>query len=341
MDIWDIALGFMDAQVMLTSEKVGLFDAVEEGRNTVEEVAASTGLPEDSALRLLSAVAALGLVERRPDGTFANHPEASDKLVRSSPGYIGSMFEHVRNDLYPLWGHLREALEEGRSQWDRAFEGGNGRQRNEEMFDDPEALRRFMEGMHAITYRASTDFAGQARELLSVRHVVDVGGASGAFLIALAERFSGLRGTVLDLPPVKPITEEFVEAHGLSERIEFRAGDFWEDELPEGADAYSLGFILHDWDTRGGSILLDKVARAAPPGALLIVGEFLFNEDRTGPLFVARQDLNMLVAARGRERSVREYRAWLRGHGFLLERVVPASDGKHFMIARKNAVHAG
>lgn len=84
----------------------------------------------------------------------------------------------------------------------------------------------------------------------------------------------------------------------------------------------------------GGSILLDKIAKVSRPGGLLLVGEFLLNDDRTGPLFVARQDLNMLVAARGRERSAPEYRDWLARHGFALERIYPVSSGKNYLVAR-------
>jgi hypothetical protein len=106
------------------------------------------------------------------------------------------------------------------------------------------------------------------------------------------------------------------------------------DPLPPRADAYSLGFVLHDWDELGGSIVLEKIAQASRPGGLLLVGEFLLNEDRTGPLFVARQDLNMLVAARGRERSAPEYRQWLAKHGFSLEKIYPVSNGKNYLVAR-------
>jgi acetylserotonin N-methyltransferase len=66
-----------------------------------------------------------------------------------------------------------------------------------------------------------------------------------------------------------------------------------------GADAYSLGFVLHDWDAEGASRVLSRVAEAARPGALLIIGEQLLDDDRTGPRWAARQDLNMLVATGG------------------------------------------
>ncbi len=203
------------------------------------------------------------------------------------------------------------------------------------MYSDPDALRAFMDGMHVISYDAGVQFSGLAPELARVHSIVDVGGASGAFLIAVAQSFPALHGVIYDLPPVRPIAEEFVRAAGMADRITFHAGNFWEDPIPDGADAYSLGFVLHDWHTGGGSLLLEKVASAARPAALLIIGEYLLNDDRTGPLHVARQDLNMLVAARGRERTAREYEDWIREFGFALRRIQPTSHGKHFLIAER------
>jgi len=140
---------------------------------------------------------------------------------------------------------------------------------------------------------------------------------------------------VLDLPPVWPIAEDFFQEYRLTNRLSFQSCDFWEEPIPHGADAYGLGFILHDWDDLGGSILLSKLAEAARSGALLIVGEYLLNDDKTGPLFVARQNLNMMVAARGRERTAREYGDWIAEFGFELERIQPTSKGKHFLITRR------
>lgn len=107
-----------------------------------------------------------------------------------------------------------------------------------------------------------------------------------------------------------------------------------EDPVPEEADAYVLGFILHDWSKEDGSVLLQKIAEASAPGDLLIIGESLLNENKTGPLHVARSDLNMMVAARGRERTAREDFDWIAPFGFVPERVHLTTHGKHYLIAR-------
>lgn len=339
MDIWECALGFMDAQILLAAEELGVFAALADGPLTMPDIARRTGLERDPTMRLLTALCALELLRRLPDGSYANGPEAQGQLVPGKPGYIGTMFHHLREDLYPLWHYFKETLQERRPQWERAFPDRDAP--TVEMYSDPQALRAFMDGMHAITARAGREFAAAAPELRGVRRLVDVGGASGAFAIALAGAFPGMEAVIVDLPQVRPIAADHVRRSGLDGRITFHAADFFHEPLPRGADAYSLGFILHDWTTRQGSYLLGQIAEAIAPGGLLIVGEYLLNEDRTGPLFVARSDLNMLVAARGRERTAREYADWLAGHGFVVERIRPTSWGKHFIVARRALPPAG
>ncbi|MBI3944196.1 MAG: hypothetical protein HY326_14355 [Chloroflexi bacterium] len=138
----------------------------------------------------MTALCALGITEKLPNGRYRNGPEAAEQLVQGKPGYIGAMFHHVREDLYPVWHYFKEALFEGQSQWHRAFAGASAPV--EDMFADPQALRHFMEGMHPITYEAAREFAAWAGEIKDIESIVDIGGASGAFLIALAQEHSHL-----------------------------------------------------------------------------------------------------------------------------------------------------
>lgn len=333
MDVWEYALGFMDAQLMMTAEELGVFNCLADGCHSVKEVSTATGLPEDSAERMLTALSAMALVKKEADGTYVNSPEANRQLVKGQPGYIGGIFHHLKNDVYPLWQYSKEALLEGKAQWERISAGKL--KANSKIYEDPTALRKFMEGMHTITLEAAEEFAEYASaELKEIATLTDVGGASGAFLIALAKRYPHLQGSVYDLPQVRPIAEDYFRQGGLENRLSFQAGDFWEEPIPAGADAYSLGFILHDWSTEQGSILLGKIAKASRPGGWLIIGEFLLNEDKTGPLWVARSSLNMLVTAQGRERNALEYTNWLKEFDFELQQIYVTSKGKNFMVFR-------
>jgi hypothetical protein len=330
MDIWERVLGFMDAQAVLTAHDRGVFEVLGDGPASAAAVAVDVQLPACTCQRLLALLAAIGLLERLPDGRYMNTPDAQSSLVRRSTGYVGGLFPYVREVLYPAWGRLDAALARNAAHCD-----ADGTNVHEAMFADPGRLRSFLAGMHAITYRSARVLAGVAPEMRALDSVVDVGGASGAFLIALAEAGALRRGIVFDLPPVVAIAEEYIAAAGLANRIGTHAGDFWADPLPAGAAAYALGFILHDWDDAGGDVILDKIAAAAETDSTLIIGECLLEEDGTAPLFAVRQDVNMLVSARGRERTRGQYDAWLRRHGFAIRRAYAGPYGKHYMLATR------
>ena len=96
-----------------------------------------------------------------------------------------------------------------------------------------------------------------------------------------AENIPELRGTIVYLPPVET-WRATMERHGLGERVDFVPADFFADELPQGADMYVLGFILHDWDKARGTELLKKIYEALKPGGAVFVCETLLDGQRAG-----------------------------------------------------------
>jgi acetylserotonin N-methyltransferase len=117
------------------------------------------------------------------------------------------------------------------------------------------------------------------------------------------------------LPAVEPFAREYIAASGLSDRVAFVAGDFFNDDLPK-ADLYALGRILHDWDDSRINKLLRRVFLALPQGGALLVTETLVDDDRGGPTYTLMQDLNMLVCTDGRERTEAEYSVLLQAASF-------------------------
>ncbi len=51
-----------------------------------------------------------------------------------------------------------------------------------------------------------------------------------------------------DLQAVVPIALENMSKMGIADKVEIRAGDFFNDPFPT-ADVITMGNILHDWNT--------------------------------------------------------------------------------------------
>lgn len=151
--------------------------------------------------------------------------------------------------------------------------------------------------------------------------VVDVGGAQGGLLVQLCLAHPHLRGTNFDLDVVGPIFEEYVAANGLSERLKFQPGNFFNEPLPT-ADVITMGHILHDWDLEQKRMLLKKAYQALPEGGALIVFEALIDDERRQNAFGLIMSLNMLIETPGGfDYTGRDCTDWIRDAGFRETRV--------------------
>ena len=309
--VLDLIDAFRSSKAMFTALGMGVFDLLEKGPDCAAGVAAQIGGQSDAVERLLDACAALGLLSKA-EGLYANEPVASAYLVSGSPHTLSGYIRYSDQALYPMWGHLADAVREAAPRWRQTFgiEGAifSG------FFRDPEATRDFLRGMHGFGMLTSPKVV-EAFDLSRFRRMVDLGGATGHLVIAACERYPELHGVVVDLPPVAAIAREHVARSRAADRIEVVAADFFADEIPE-ADLYSVGRVLHDWSEQKIGALLRKVRLRLPPGGALLVAEKLLNEGGVGPVPANMQSLNMLIVTEGRERSLSEYARLLHQAGF-------------------------
>ena len=225
---------FRRSKAMFTAVAMGVFDRLEEAP------AAATAFPgEASAVeRLLDTCVALGFLEKS-DGVYRNTPVASTYLRRGSPRTLAGYILYSNAALYPMWGHLEEAVATGENRWRPTFGFGAG-----ELFDHyfhtEGAKRDFIAGMHGFGLLSSPPVVA-AFDLSGFRRLVDLGGATGHLAMSAVERYPGLSAAVFDLPVVVEAAREYT-----GDRVAVIGGNFFDDALPE-ADLYALGRILHDW----------------------------------------------------------------------------------------------
>ena len=161
--------------------------------------------------------------------------------------------------------------------------------------------------------------------------IVDVGGATGNMLAAVLSRHSGPRGILFDRSHVVKDAPALLDAKGVSDRVTIQPGNFFES-VPDGADAYILSHILHDWDEDQCLTILGHVRKAMKPaGRLLIVEMVLPSGDAPHPGKIL--DLTMLVQTGGQERTESEYASLLGKAGFRLTQVVPTNSAANIVEA--------
>jgi O-methyltransferase/methyltransferase family protein len=322
--------GFRRSKIMFTALALGIFDRLHHSVDTASNLAAALGTDPDATERLLDACAALELLHKR-DGVYSNTPAAGTYLFSGSPvslcGYIG--FSNMA--MYPMWGHLEDAVREGSHRWKQTF-GLDGPLFNH-FFRTEESMRVFLRGMHGQGMVTSPKVVA-AFDLGRFQTVADLGGGTGHLAIAACERYPQIRGVVFDLPGPAALAREHIALSPARERLQALEGDFFEDPLPA-ADLYALGRILHDWTEAKICRLLGRIFDRLPSGGALLIAEKLLNEDGVGPLWANLQSLNMLVMTEGKERSVGGYRRLLEPLGFVQIEGRPTEAYLDALLARK------
>jgi hypothetical protein len=311
-----LGLGFWASKTLLSAVELGLFTELAKGSMTAEQVGERLNLHPRGLHDFLDALVSLGMLERDAEGLYSNTPEAETFLDRSKPSYIGGMLEMANARLYPFWGSLTEALQTGRPQ-NEAKSGGNF---FEALYADPQRLEDFLSAMTGLSLGAARAMA-EKFPWSDYKTFIDIGGAQGGLPVQIATAHKHLTGGSFDIPACGPVFEKYVAQHGLSDRLRFYAGDFFNDPLPS-ADVLVMGHILHDWNMEEKRMLLRKAYDALPSGGALIVFEALIDDDRRENTFGLLMSLNMLIETPGGfDYTGADGSRWMREAGFRETRV--------------------
>lgn len=328
-EILRLGMGFWASKTLLSAVELGVFTKLAEAPADLQTLRAKLGLHERSARDFLDVLVALRTLDRA-DGIYRNTPEADLFLDKAKPSYVGGILEMANARLYPFWGSLTEALRTGQLQ-NEAKEGGDF---FATLYAEPERLRGFLEAMSGISVGAAQAIAAKF-PWADYTTFMDVGAAQGMVPVTLARMYTHLTGIGFDLPQVQPVFDDFVAKNGLSERLRFRGGNFFEDDLPQ-AEVIIMGHILHDWDLAQKKKLLQKAYAALPTGGALIIYEALIDDERRENAFGLLMSLNMLIETPGGfDYTGADCQQWMREAGFSSTRVEPLVGPDSMVIGLK------
>jgi ubiquinone/menaquinone biosynthesis C-methylase UbiE len=307
--------GYWHSQCVYVAAKLGIADLLTDGPHSIEDLSGQTGTHPMSLYRLLRALASVGLFAEEADRRFALTPAAA--LLRSDvPGSQRAMAIMMGEEHFRAWGDLLYSVQTGKPAFEKLF----GQPVFEYLSQKPEQAAIFdkaMVGVHGRETAAILD----AYDFSPFKSVADIGGGNGSTLSGILQRHPALHGTLFDLPGVIERASQNVEKAGLSNRMHLVAGDFFQS-APNGADAYFLRHIIHDWDDDKAVRILQNVHRAIDKNGRLLVVESVIPPGNE-PFFGKLLDLTMLVIPGGQERTEDEYRSLFGKAGFRLARIVP------------------
>jgi predicted O-methyltransferase YrrM len=318
--IWDVWLSLMWLPAVTVADELEIFDSLAHSPATPAELADRHGFDLRGAEILLSLLASLGFLVSH-GGRYQVTEPARNFLLHSSAFYWGGVFARQRHT-NPIHGAIRGAL----VRKGHRIVGQSAAQAPVEAWEtgqlDVETARGIAAFMHSHSLGAAMGMA-QRVDFAGVKSLLDVGGGSGCFAIALAKQNAELRCTVMDLPAMCEIARDYIVAAGIASRVDVHPANMFQDGWPRGHDAMLFSNIFHDWGPETNSKLASAAFSALPAGGRIYLHEMLLDDTGDGPRTTAAFSALMLANTRGRQFTFQQVKAMLEEAGFGDVTVVP------------------
>ncbi|MBW3548413.1 MAG: methyltransferase domain-containing protein [Actinobacteria bacterium] len=313
-----LASGFMAAKHLFAANELGLFEALADAPTTIDGLAARTGLTRRAARISADAMVALGLLEREGD-VYRNSEVAATFLAGRSPADLRPFLRFWDKISYPAWFDLAEALATGPTK---------------EVFELDDELQEVVSAGIEAVLAGPADALPEVFDFTPHRRLLDVGGGTGSWTMAVARRYPHLEATVLELPVPAEMARQRAAAAGLTGRVSAVAGDAMVEELPRGHDVFLLANLVHYWSPETNVALLQRVRRAAEGGSRLLLADFWTDPTHTQPVQAALMAGEFAVHLKeGDVYSVEEVRGWLPEAGWRFVEHVPLAGPQSLVVA--------
>ncbi|HTN74748.1 MAG TPA: methyltransferase [Pirellulaceae bacterium] len=270
---------------------------------------------------LTTALRAMGLVHVDSQGRFGLTAVAEEHLRSEEPFYVGDYVSLAVKSpgVQEMIQRLKTNKPAGESKKEgTAFIYKEGR----ESAMEHEASARFLTLALAGRAKNVAPYLAAKIALPGVTKLLDVGGGTGIYSIALLQKNPELRAVVYDRPEVLKVAAEMAESFGVANRLELVPGDMFTGQLPQDCQAILLSNVLHDWDVPENQQLIKRCAEVLPTGGRLLIHDVFLNDALDGPLPIALYSAALFTLTEGRAYSVAEFSSWLKQAGLTPQPVI-------------------
>ena len=292
----------MASKFLFVANEVGLFRSLADGPAGLSELAEKTGVPTRTLRIVADAMVALGLLELQ-EGRYRNGPSAAAYLTGRTPRDLGPMLRFWDRVSYPRWNKLEDTVRTGEG----AFGG---------WIFSSEEQRIVSEGVQALQFEAAGALP-KGYDFSRHRRLLDVGGGTGSWLVAVLRQYRNLQATLFDRPPVAAVARQKLSNEPVAAGVQVIAGDFFADPIPEDHDVILLANVVHLLAPERTVELLHRIRERVQHGARLLLVDFWTDVTHTRPLFSALMAGAFLVdTGVGDVYSEDEARQWLTQTGW-------------------------
>jgi len=316
--IFDLVIAPWKTAVLNTAIRLKIFTVLSDRHISAKELAAQTNTHKVSLQAVLNALVCMGLLRFEKD-KYQNSHLSRIYFVEDEPFYVGNFIQLLANES---------------SKWNRLFSIVS--KEKEIPCDFDQSHRTFIKAMHNMGMLGEVDALINSVSLSTCPNMVDAGGGSGIYSIALCQKYPELKSTILDSRETLTVTKEFVSKHEVRNRIELRECDITKDKLGDNIDAVLLSDVTYD-ENEAEKILQNVWNCLRAKGQLIIRG-YYYDPQNSSPLFGALFMINQLVINSDREIiTLSSLKGLMKKIGYIITKVSPLTERSFIIMATKPA----
>ncbi len=220
--VTDIIIQSITAQAILESIKVKMFDMLENGECSVDELAKKLGFIPYKLGTLMELLKENGLVVKNGE-KFSNSRLSSEFLVSTAPLYQGLAVM--------LSMEFRENVNRSIGEWLK--KDVKERKSTDEKWSTQKAMEGTAQESLTGGLQKTVEIISELPGFSSFKLMGDLGGNHGTYTMSLLDKNPDLSGIICDLPNVADIAEKRCAQMGYGGRVRGYGFDVRTDELPD------------------------------------------------------------------------------------------------------------
>ncbi len=327
-NINELARMFWYSAILRAGIKLDIFSVLDKDSLAYDELAESIGASPRYVRAFVDSCVVLGLLGQC-GGKYRNSPLTSRFLVKGKQEYVGDHALHHTNT-WASWGRLDEVIKEGKTLL--PFETG--------YVDTPTYWTNYMMGQHNRAASGQADQLVRNVDLSGKRRLLDLGGGTGSYSIALCDANPDLDAVVADRREPLEIAWRLVKEHNLEGRITLLEGDFFERDLGADYDVVLISGVVLIKPEEACRRLFKLAYDLLVPGGVIIIQDYIRMDDSPERKKLdTLENMYVLVAfdPGAGDREGEELASWIRDVGFKHIRLIPVPTQLSIITAEKSA----
>jgi len=304
--VWNGWLSHYQLPAITVALELEIFERLTEPTDT-ENLARTTGYSVRGLNALLGMLKCLKLLDRR-EGNWQLNQASRAYMLRESPFFWGPFFAYMASQL-PIHQLLADNVRGQATGEGRPVQGWEDGQIDEAL------ARSLTDFMHCHSIAPAIGLA-RTCDFTDVKRLLDVGGGSGCYAFSIALANPGLHATVMDLPTICKVAEDYIAKAGVADRVDARSVDMFRADWPDGYDCHFFANVFHDWSLETCQQLATSSFNSLEPGGRICLQEMLLDDTGDGPIEPIAFSLLMCLGTKGQQFTLAELREILERAGF-------------------------